>query len=181
MIQRDSEMNNGFSTEEDSRSNSDQTCCLLDDSNRCRRIAGNAAYSKRIQRTVAQKKLRLNIDLQARHTYICDYHKAMIQCARTKQRRSNESEDDSNEGELDSLEVDWSQLQLATLRRYNKHFKLPGCARPALNKAQLVEAIQKHFKYLPVNEKEIVTYFIYMVKTNGNKLDHKNGINAAPM
>lgn len=40
------------------------------------------------------------------------------------------------------------------------------------------QAIQKHFKSLPVNEKEIVTYFIYMVKTNGNKLDQKNGMNS---
>lgn len=41
----------------------------------------------------------------------------------------------------------------------------------------LLQAIQKHFKSLPVNEKEIMTYFIYMVKTNGNKLNQKNGIN----
>lgn len=58
-------MNNGFSTgEEDSRGNSDQICCLVDDGERCRRPAGNAAYSKRIQKTVAQRRLKLNIDPQ---------------------------------------------------------------------------------------------------------------------
>lgn len=58
-------MNNGFSTgEEDSRGNSDQICCLVDDSDRCRRPAGNASYSKRIQKTVAQRRLKLNIDPQ---------------------------------------------------------------------------------------------------------------------
>lgn len=127
----------------------------------------------------------------------------MIQCARTKQRRPKDSEDDSNEAEMDSPEVDWFQLQVNTLRRYKRHYKVP--ARPGLNKAQLADvsialfyihplfklvflkiinffffrqAIQKHFKSLPVNEKEIMTYFIYMVKTNGNKLDQKNGMNS---
>lgn len=58
-------MNNGFSTgEEDSRGNSDQICCLVDDGDRCRRPAGNASYSKRIQKTVALRRLKLNIDAQ---------------------------------------------------------------------------------------------------------------------
>ncbi|EDX18136.1 GD17307 [Drosophila simulans] len=49
-------MNNGFSTgEEDSRGHTDQTCCLIDDMERCRNQAGYASYSKRIQKTVAQK------------------------------------------------------------------------------------------------------------------------------
>lgn len=58
-------MNNGFSTgEEDSRGNSDQICCLVDDGDRCRRPAGNASYSKRIQKTVTLRRLKLNIDAQ---------------------------------------------------------------------------------------------------------------------
>lgn len=36
----------------------------------------------------------------------------------------------------------------------------------------------KHFKTLAVKEKETLTYFIYMVKTNANKLEQKNGINS---
>ena len=60
---------NGFSTgsgEEDSRDskggNHDQLCCLIDDGERCTRTAGNASYSKRIQKTVQQRKLRLHMD-----------------------------------------------------------------------------------------------------------------------
>lgn len=34
----------------------------------------------------------------------------------------------------------------------------------------------KHFKTIPIKEKEILTYFIYMVKSNSNKLDSKNGL-----
>ena len=37
----------------------------------------------------------------------------------------------------------------------------------------------KHFKTIPIKEKEILTYFIYMVKSNSNKLEHKNGITGA--
>ena len=50
---------NGFSTEEDSRNGHDQICCLIDNSNRCTNQAGNASYSKRIQKTVHQRKLKL--------------------------------------------------------------------------------------------------------------------------
>ena len=52
---------NGLS-EEDSRGGHDQICCLVDDGERCTRPAGNASYSKRIQKTVQQRRLKLNID-----------------------------------------------------------------------------------------------------------------------
>ena len=50
---------NGFSTEDDSRHGHDQICCLIDNGNRCTNQAGNASYSKRIQKTVQQRKLKL--------------------------------------------------------------------------------------------------------------------------
>lgn len=55
--------NNGFSTgEEDSRGPTDQICCLIDDSERCRNAAGNASYSKRIAKTVTTRRLKLMKD-----------------------------------------------------------------------------------------------------------------------
>lgn len=61
------EMNNGFSSgEEDSRGPTDQICCLIDENERCRNAAGNASYSKRIQKTVTTRRLKLNIDPQVR-------------------------------------------------------------------------------------------------------------------
>jgi histone deacetylase complex subunit SAP30 len=42
-----------------------------------------------------------------------------------------------------------------------------------MNKAQLSEIISKHFRTIPVKEKEVLTYFIYSVKNNANK----NGYN----
>lgn len=81
-------------------------------------------------------KLMDNVVLQARHIYICDYHKGVIQSARSKRRRKD-SEDDSNETDTDVPEVDMFQLQVNTLRRYKRHFKV--ATRPGLNKAQLAD------------------------------------------
>lgn len=78
--------------------------------------------------------------VQARHIYICDYHKQVIQCARTKQqqqRRRKDSEEDSGETDNDLPEVDLFQLQVGTLRRYKRHYKVS--TRPGLNKAQLAD------------------------------------------
>lgn len=81
--------------------------------------------------------------MQARHIYICDYHKGVIQSARSKRRRKD-SEDDSNETDTDIPEVDMFQLQVNTLRRYKRHFKV--ATRPGLNKAQLADvSINSYF------------------------------------
>lgn len=60
----------------------------------------------------------------------------MIQSARTKRRRKD-SEDDSNETDSEVPEVDLFQLQVNTLRRYKRHYKV--VTRPGLNKAQLAD------------------------------------------
>ncbi|KAI1292897.1 Histone deacetylase complex subunit SAP30 -like protein [Halotydeus destructor] len=172
-----------------------QLCCLTEETVRCSRVAGNASYSKRIQKTVQQKRLRLSIDSAARHIYICDHHKNMIQSVRTssgkRKRKDSGDEDASNDGfpfasggsgyfenSRDSTagdvpQVDLGTLQVNTLRRYKKHYKLS--ARPGINKSQLVDNLQRHFRTIPVIEKEAITYFIYMVKTNKNKLDQVKG------
>lgn len=61
-----------------SAGSSAQTCCLSDNGVKCPRTAGNASYSKRIQKTVAQKKLNLVVDKAARHIYICEHHKGLL-------------------------------------------------------------------------------------------------------
>ena len=90
------------------RPKSEPNCCLLENGKRCTRPASNASYrwhscvhqnkvqnkphslpkstfvkisicSKRIQATVAQKKLRLAMDPTAQHIYICEHHKNVIQ------------------------------------------------------------------------------------------------------
>jgi len=38
------------------------TCCLIDNGIRCHRPTGNASYSKRIAKTVTQRRLKLVVD-----------------------------------------------------------------------------------------------------------------------
>ena len=131
----------------------EQQCCLVENGRRCSKAAGNASYSKRIQKTVAQRKLKLHMDNSARHIYICDYHKNVIQSVRAAKRRARKDSGDEDLGPdldhhnvhhqsqshhgADHSEVDLYQLQVSTLRRYKKHFKVGG--RPGLNKAQLAD------------------------------------------
>ncbi|KAG7273452.1 hypothetical protein CRUP_032700, partial [Coryphaenoides rupestris] len=67
--------------------------------------------------------------------------------------------------------VDLFQLQVNTLRRYKRHYKLQ--TRPGLNKAQLAETVSRHFRNIAVNEKETLTYFIYMVKSSKTRMEPK--------
>uniref|UniRef100_A0A493U449 Sin3A associated protein 30 n=1 Tax=Anas platyrhynchos platyrhynchos TaxID=8840 RepID=A0A493U449_ANAPP len=77
-------------------------------------------------------------ELGARHLYICDFHKNLIQSVRNRRKRKGSDDDgDSPVQDIDTPEVDLYQLQVNTLRRYKRHFKLQ--TRPGLNKAQLVE------------------------------------------
>ena len=51
---------NGYQSEsEDNSPKPPRVCCLIEEKERCKRLAGNACYSKRIQKTVSQKKLKL--------------------------------------------------------------------------------------------------------------------------
>lgn len=68
------------------------------------------------------------------------------------------------------VDVDLQQLQVNTLRRYKKHFRVQ--TRPGLNKMQLAEVLKCHFRTLPIIEKEAITYFVYIAKCYLNKLDH---------
>ncbi|WAQ99462.1 SP30L-like protein [Mya arenaria] len=200
------DMNGVGSPEERRSSGHSQICCLIDCSYRCNRPAGNASYSKRIQKTVQQRRLKLTRDDSVNHIYICDYHKNMIQNARMKRkRRDSDDNDGSPDADEDIPEVgtkdfisvlriirqtvplhmvihddhfnftiqriDFFQMPVNTLRRYKRHYKLP--ARPGMNKAQLSDTVARHFKSIPVVEKEALTYFIYMAKNFKSRFDQK--------
>jgi len=149
----------------DKESKGDQQCCLADNNERCRRQSGNASFNFRVQKLVEQRKLKFSLDTHAKHTYICDHHKNIIQKARNKRKRKDS--DDENDGN----EVDLSQLQLGTLKRYKRHYRIP--TKPGMSKSQLIEGISKHFKTISAPEQETITYFIYMVKTHKSKLDQR--------
>uniref|UniRef100_A0AAQ4R778 SAP30 like n=1 Tax=Gasterosteus aculeatus aculeatus TaxID=481459 RepID=A0AAQ4R778_GASAC len=110
--------------------------------------------------------------IPVRHLYICDFHKNFIQSVRNKRKRKTSDDGgDSPDHDVEVPEVDLFQLQVNTLRRYKRHYKLQ--TRPGLNKAQLAETVSRHFRNIPVNEKETLTYFIYMVKSSKSRLDQK--------
>lgn len=69
----------------------------------------------------------------------------------------------------DGPQIDLLSLPVNALRRYKKHFHIQ--ARPGVNKPQLAEQLGRHLRSIPIIEKEAITYFIYMVKMNRNKLD----------
>ena len=99
----------------------------------------------------------------------------MIQSVRTKRKRresegSSETSAGHEKGARDYLDL--FQLQMNTLKRYKKHFKLSS--RPGLNKTQLAEQLTKHLKSIPVVEKEALAYFIYMVKTKKSRLEQSD-------
>ena len=61
-------------------------------------------------------------------------------------KRKRKDSEDSASGETDSEhpEVDLFQLQVNTLRRYKKHYKVP--VRQGLNKAQLADVSLSDFE-----------------------------------
>merc|ERR1712059_201295 len=131
-----------------------------------------------VQKTVVQRQLRLVLDQGARHVYICDHHKNMIQIVRTKRKRRDSEESGETEDQTERPDVDLFSLQMNTLRRYKKHFKVTS--RPGLNKSLLADSLTRHFRTIPVVEKEALTFFIYMVKTSSSKLDKADQTNETP-
>jgi len=69
---------NGYRSEQEEHSSTvGQICCLVEDNERCKRPAGNASYSKRIQKTVTQRKLKLSLDVNVSEFFsIESFHKS---------------------------------------------------------------------------------------------------------
>jgi len=63
-------------------------------------------------------------------------------------------------------------LSMTALKRYKKYFRVPT-RLGAGNKQHLVESIVDHFQSIEVDEKQVLTYFIYSVKTGKNHLDQQ--------
>ncbi|KAJ3115507.1 hypothetical protein HDU96_000541 [Phlyctochytrium bullatum] len=67
--------------------------------------------------------------------------------------------------------MDFSAVDEKFLRKYRRVLKLPtpaGKAPPS--KDDLVQQVTKHFNAQEINEKEVITYFIYAVKNQGSIL-----------
>lgn len=78
-----------------------------------------------------------------------------------------------------SHQIDFSQLSIASLKRYKKHFKLQADKEKTqkqpqtrqINKPELVQLVTKHFKDSQVQRGDQIPIFCYIVKNGGNKID----------
>lgn len=149
------------------------TCCLIENGKRCGRPAISHVLSKRIQKNIQQKRLKIVQDPEAVHSNICFHHRQQLVTPSrpdAKKKQTEASEERSKSAVVSrGPQVRLDQLSANTLRRFKKFFNLQ--TRPGMNKNQLAEMIQSMFESIPVDEKEVITYFIYTVKTKKNKLD----------
>ena len=179
-------------------------CCLID-GQRCHNTAGSAHYSKRVEKVVREADLKLFVDRNALHLYICDEHKHVLKKARDLLKQSKRREihvtkknthDDRSARHRDhhghscrkkqhellrqhhcslreatSTDLDLSMLPLQALYRYKRTMGV--VTTTGLPKQQLAKTISDHLKTIQVNEKEVLSYFIYMSKTGCNKLDRE--------
>lgn len=106
----------------------------------------------------------------AQIAYYSDPHTNQIVSMDTMNMKYANPGGDSVPSSSGGVDVDLQQLQVNTLRRYKRHFRVQ--TRPGLNKLQLAESLKHHFRTLPIIEKEAITYFVYIVKCHRNKLDH---------
>lgn len=102
--------------------------------------------------------------------YYSDPHTNQMVPVETMNMKFANTGGDSVPSSSGGIDVDLQQLQVNTLRRYKRHFRVQ--TRPGLNKLQLAESLKHHFRTLPIIEKEAITYFVYIVKCHRNKLDH---------
>nr|CAB3265860.1 histone deacetylase complex subunit SAP30L [Phallusia mammillata] len=87
-------------------------------------------------------------------------------------KRKRKDSGDRDGGHDYTNEVALEQLQMNTLRRYKRYYKLQ--TRQGLTKGQLADTVGRHFRSMRINEKEAIAYFIYMVKMKRNRLDNKD-------
>lgn len=185
-------MSSHFNMEE--RRHDSRLCCIQENGERCKKAAGSANYSKKLQKLVSQHKLPLRLDVKASHIYMCEQHHDWISkaprvaapgaserggvgCARPQRRRAYDERERDEEvpragGAVSKRSSvaqgppppDLAVLGLVVLRKYRKFFKLQP--RQSLNKAQLADAVARHFRGLRLldREKEVLNNFFYQVR-----------------
>lgn len=152
-------------------------CCLLDDSIRCRQIAGAAHYSQRIKRRIRRINLNLKFDSRARHNFICDYHKRMIHSDRCSTGIDNSqsngfiTKNTNGFTDSDALKTAFYKLSFKTLCKYKRLFNI--VTPHGINKSHLAEMLFRHFKTMPIDEESVVTTFISLIQNSGNSIDRR--------
>ncbi|KNC53080.1 uncharacterized protein AMSG_09381 [Thecamonas trahens ATCC 50062] len=58
--------------------------------------------------------------------------------------------------------VDFAKWDIGALKRYKRHYKLRTA--PNATKADLVDAVTTHFQSMPVEEYEIISFFVFAIQ-----------------
>mmetsp|Transcript_44191 Transcript_44191/g.116126 ORF Transcript_44191/g.116126 Transcript_44191/m.116126 type:complete len:141 (+) Transcript_44191:30-452(+) len=108
--------------------------------------------------------------------------------AKTKKAKRGEEEEEmgsaGNEamrppmrGEKDArnLTVDFTKLDLATLKRYKRHYRLK--TRQNVTKPELALAVAKHFASQTVDEADTISLFMYSARAGNLQYDRRDFLN----
>ena len=71
-----------------------------------------------------------------------------------------------------SLTVDFTKLDMATLKRYKKHYRLK--TRQNVTKTELALAVAKHFASTHVDEAETIQLFMYSARSSTLQYDRRD-------
>ena len=80
-------------------------------------------------------------------------------------------------GEKDArnLTVDFTKLDMATLKRYKRHFRLK--TRQNVTKTELALAVAKHFASQTVDEADTISLFMYSARAGSLTFDRRDYLN----
>jgi histone deacetylase complex subunit SAP30 len=74
-----------------------------------------------------------------------------------------------------NLTVDFTKLDMATLKRYKKHFRLK--TRQNVTKTELAFSVAKHFASQTVDEADTISLFMYSARAGSLQYDRRDYLN----
>jgi len=80
-----------------------------------------------------------------------------------------------SEKEARSLTVDFTKLDMATLKRYKRHYRLK--TRQNVTKTELAMAVAKHFASQTVDEADTISLFMYSARGGSLQYDRRDYLN----
>ena len=174
------------------------SCCIVEKGIQCTNTAITNVPIKKLQKALSQSDSNFTMKMNIQTPLICSYHKEAIQASRQTRRKRRavavdtkpniqriaippqavhpplhsppSPVDDTNI--MDNLELELGHLQLGTLRKCRKYFNLQ--TRAGTNRQQLAENIIKHFRNMPVKEKEVIDNFLKAVMKRQNDTNDDN-------
>jgi histone deacetylase complex subunit SAP30 len=73
------------------------------------------------------------------------------------------------------LTVDFTKLDMATLKRYKRHYRLK--TRQNVTKTELALAVAKHFALQTVDEADTISLFMYSARAGSLQYDRRDYLN----